>query len=103
MPKADIGVTSLARASNAGGTVMLFFRHRSAEMDSLLHWIGVAVVLLIIAFGLVGFWRYLSSQLIRLVVLPKGFGVGRLGNGSSQLISIKGGPFERSWPTSQMG
>ena len=44
MPKADIGVTSLARASNAGGTVMLFFRHRSAEMDSLLHWIGVAVV-----------------------------------------------------------
>jgi hypothetical protein len=28
---------------------MLFFRHRSAEMDSLLHWIGVAVVLLIIA------------------------------------------------------
>jgi hypothetical protein len=36
---------------------MLFFRHRSAEMDSLLHWIGVAVVLLIIAFGLVGFWR----------------------------------------------
>jgi hypothetical protein len=62
MPKADIGVTSLARASNAGGTVMLFFRHRSAEMDSLLHWIGVAVVLLIIAFGLVGFWRGLSLK-----------------------------------------
>jgi hypothetical protein len=29
---------------------------------------------------------YLSSQLIRPVVLPKGFGVGRLGNGSSRLF-----------------
>jgi hypothetical protein len=43
-------------------------------MDSPLHWIGVAVVLLIIAFGLVGFWRGLSWA----VVLPKGSGVGRL-------------------------
>ena len=31
-------------------------------MDSLLHWIVVAVVLLIIAFGLVGFWRGLSLK-----------------------------------------
>jgi hypothetical protein len=38
------------------------FRHRSAEMDSLLHWIGVAVALLIVALGLVGFWRGLSIK-----------------------------------------
>jgi hypothetical protein len=51
-------------------------------MDGLLHWIGVAVVLLIIAFGLVGFWRGLSLKPTdRPVVLPKGFGAGRLGNG----------------------
>jgi hypothetical protein len=31
-------------------------------MDSLLHWIGVAVVLLIFAFGLIGFWRGLSLK-----------------------------------------
>jgi hypothetical protein len=32
-------------------------------MDSLLHLIGIASVLLIIAFGLVGFWRGLSLKI----------------------------------------
>jgi len=31
-------------------------------MGSLLHWIGVAVVLLILAFAFVGFWRGLSLK-----------------------------------------